>query len=111
MMMKEALVSMRLSHIVALVITLGVGHVSARNTRENLSKLTLQIIYFLLYQTVFHPLAKYPGPFLAKISILRAAYKAWQGDLHIDIWQQHQKYGTFFSFPIYLPSSRADEHI
>lgn len=49
---------------------------------------------YIVYQLVFHPLAKYPGPFLAKLSIVRATYHAWKGDCHLDIWQLHRKYGS-----------------
>lgn len=45
----------------------------------------------------FHPLAKYPGPFLAKFTNLYSAYHAWKGDIHIDIYRCHQKYGEQYS--------------
>lgn len=46
-----------------------------------------------MYRLFFHPLAKYPGPLLGKITGLYGAYHAWKGDLHLDIWRCHLKYG------------------
>ncbi|TLD11101.1 hypothetical protein PgNI_05166, partial [Pyricularia grisea] len=51
------------------------------------------LIYFIIYNTYIHPLSKYPGPFLAKFTDLYAAYHGWKGDLHLDMWRCHQKYG------------------
>lgn len=36
---------------------------------------------------------KYPGPFLASVTDLYAAYHGFLGDIHLDIWQCHEKYG------------------
>ncbi|KAH7173133.1 cytochrome P450 [Fusarium flagelliforme] len=47
---------------------------------------------FLIKQLFFHPLASYPGPFLGRITSLYAAYHAWRGTLHIDMYRCHQKY-------------------
>jgi hypothetical protein len=46
-----------------------------------------------IYNTHFHPYAKYPGPFLAKFTDLYAGYHAWKGDIHLDMWRCHQVYG------------------
>ncbi|KAG9244843.1 cytochrome P450 [Calycina marina] len=53
----------------------------------------LWIVAYVVYQQWCHPLAKYPGPFLAKFTNLYAAHHAWKGDLHLDMWRMHLKYG------------------
>lgn len=47
----------------------------------------------VLYQCYFHPLAKVPGPFWARITKLWLAYKTWQGQLHKDNLALHEIYG------------------
>ncbi|KAL4792643.1 cytochrome P450 [Aspergillus venezuelensis] len=46
-----------------------------------------------IYLVTFHPYARYPGPILAKFTNFYAAYHSWKGDLHVDIWRCHEKYG------------------
>ena len=41
----------------------------------------------------FHPLAKYPGPAIAKTSKLWAAYLSGKGDLHRYYKSLHDRYG------------------
>ncbi|PYH31308.1 cytochrome P450 [Aspergillus neoniger CBS 115656] len=53
----------------------------------------LLILTRALYLGVFHPLARYPGPLLARFSNLYSAYHAWKGDIHIDIYRCHERYG------------------
>ncbi|EFY92545.1 benzoate 4-monooxygenase cytochrome P450 [Metarhizium acridum CQMa 102] len=45
-----------------------------------------------LYLVYVHPLAIYPGPLLAKLTDIYYAYYAWRGDIHLKIWEDHQKY-------------------
>lgn len=52
-----------------------------------------KLIADIIYKLHFHPLAKYPGPFLAKLTNLYAAYHSWKGDIPLDQWRCHQKYG------------------
>ncbi|OCK77277.1 cytochrome P450 [Lepidopterella palustris CBS 459.81] len=56
---------------------------------------TLQAILLptIIYRVFLHPLAKYPGPWLAKITNLYAAYHSWKGDIHKDMYRLHLKYG------------------
>ncbi|KAK5988283.1 Cytochrome P450 monooxygenase AKT7 [Cladobotryum mycophilum] len=56
------------------------------------------IILYCVYELYFHPLAKYPGPLLAKFTILRATYHAWKEDIHLDMFHCHQKYGPIVRY-------------
>ncbi|EED20867.1 cytochrome P450, putative [Talaromyces stipitatus ATCC 10500] len=55
-------------------------------------------LLFCAYQLWFHPLARYPGPFLAKFTRLYAGWHAWKGDLHIDMQRCHEKYGNYVRY-------------
>ncbi|PWY78303.1 cytochrome P450 [Aspergillus heteromorphus CBS 117.55] len=57
-----------------------------------------QILGYGIYQIYFHPLAKYPGPWLGKFTEAGAAYHAVKGDLHLHIWWCHQKYGPVIRY-------------
>ncbi|KAJ0125860.1 hypothetical protein HZ326_31037, partial [Fusarium oxysporum f. sp. albedinis] len=48
------------------------------------------------YRLYFHPLAKYPGPFWARISAFPAYYYTLRQDRHIWFWQLQEKYGPTF---------------
>ncbi|KAF2094506.1 cytochrome P450 [Rhizodiscina lignyota] len=50
-------------------------------------------IFIAVYRLFFHPLAKYPGPVVAKVTAWRDVYHAYRGDKHLDFHQLHQKYG------------------
>jgi hypothetical protein len=47
----------------------------------------------IIYRLYFHPLAKYPGPLLHRISGLPTLYHAGKGDLHYHLYTLHHKYG------------------
>jgi cytochrome P450 len=57
-----------------------------------------QLAYFCIQRIYFHPLSKYPGPFLAKVTDLYAAYHAWKGDIHVDMWRCHERYGPYVRY-------------
>ena len=54
-----------------------------------------QLVSRLIYLAFFHPLSKYPGPWIAKFTNAYAAYHGWKGDIHLDMWRCHQRYGTY----------------
>ena len=60
--------------------------------KDNLTTV-LQLILIAIYRLTFHPLARYPGPFLAKITDWHQVYHAWKGDRHLEFWRTHEKYG------------------
>jgi len=51
----------------------------------------------LIYRLTFHPLAKFPGPFLCRISYLQQCYyeAILNGKFLEKFPKYHQKYGTF----------------
>jgi hypothetical protein len=52
------------------------------------------ILFTLMYRlSSFHPLAKYPGPTIAKTSKLWAAYLGATGDMHRYYKGLHDRYG------------------
>jgi hypothetical protein len=58
---------------------------------------TLAIAYIaaiVIYRLTLHPCAKYPGPWLAKVSALYAAYHAARADVHLDVQACHERYGA-----------------
>lgn len=56
----------------------------------------LKILAVVIYRLTLHPLAKYPGPFLAKITSWYPTYFAVTGSMHLDIQRCHDKYGIFW---------------
>ncbi|KXJ89961.1 isotrichodermin C-15 hydroxylase [Microdochium bolleyi] len=58
----------------------------------------LYVFGVAVYRVFFHPLAKYPGPLLAKLTDSYQLYHAWKGDRHLDFWRLHEKYGPVVRF-------------
>jgi hypothetical protein len=55
------------------------------------------VLYTIFYRLYLHPLAKYPGPFWAKISDLPSYYYTLKQDRHVWLLKLQQQYGTFSS--------------
>ncbi|KAH7327080.1 cytochrome P450 [Rhexocercosporidium sp. MPI-PUGE-AT-0058] len=63
--------------------------------------LSSTVLYFLgliIYRLTLHPLAKYPGPFLAKITDLDNVYHVWMWDRHVNFMKCHEKYGPIYRY-------------
>lgn len=59
-----------------------------------LSYYTLIIAYMFIYRlSPFHPLAKYPGPVLAKLSMFWLSWISIQGARHVKVREVHAQYG------------------
>ena len=56
--------------------------------------LTLVTSILVYRASPWHPLAKYPGPFLCKLTKFRLAYLALDGKQYLYFYELHQKYGN-----------------
>ena len=56
-----------------------------------------------IYRLTFHPLAKYPGPLLSKLSGWPTFWEARSGNRHMETWKQHEIYGEFAFNPYTTP--------
>ena len=52
-----------------------------------------QVSVVVTYRLFLHPLAKYPGPFWARVTNWYAVYHAYIGNKHLQNYWAHQKYG------------------
>ncbi|KAL9085407.1 MAG: hypothetical protein Q9159_004696 [Coniocarpon cinnabarinum] len=55
-------------------------------------------VSYVVYQTVLHPLAEYPGPFWAKLTNLYSVYHAVRGTRHSNLYELHRKHGEIVRF-------------
>ncbi|KAI9052021.1 hypothetical protein LZ554_004275 [Drepanopeziza brunnea f. sp. 'monogermtubi'] len=62
------------------------------------SSALIYMISLVIYRLTLHPLAKYPGPFLAKICDVDNFYHAWRGDRHTNFFYCHEKYGPVYRY-------------
>ncbi|KAH7322822.1 putative cytochrome P450 monooxygenase [Stachybotrys elegans] len=56
------------------------------------------VLCVVVYRLYFHPLAKYPGPLLAKLTDAYQLYHAYKGDRHLEFYRMHEKYGHVVRF-------------
>lgn len=57
-----------------------------------------QLATLFTYRLTLHPLAKYPGPLLAKLTSFYGVYHAYLGDIHLDLQRLHEKHGDFVRY-------------
>lgn len=51
------------------------------------------LISYVVYALFFHPLAKYPGPLLGRVTQWYDVYHAYNGDKHVLLYRLHEQYG------------------
>ncbi|KAM0814661.1 hypothetical protein AB5N19_00451 [Seiridium cardinale] len=51
-------------------------------------------LFLFSYRLLLHPLRKYPGPFLAKLSDVYGGYFVVARRLHLQTYRNHLQYGT-----------------
>lgn len=60
--------------------------------------LLLTTISYILYQRCFHPLAKYPGPFLASLTDLWQVHQFMTLKQPYNLTKLHEKYGSIVRY-------------
>ncbi|EMC96471.1 hypothetical protein BAUCODRAFT_33830 [Baudoinia panamericana UAMH 10762] len=55
--------------------------------------LATSLVCYIVYVLLLHPLAKYPGPLLGRLTQAYDVYHAYKGDKHVLLHRLHQKYG------------------
>ncbi|PKS08395.1 hypothetical protein jhhlp_005339 [Lomentospora prolificans] len=68
----------------------------------------IYLVSVWLYRLTLHPYAKYPGPFLGKVTSLYGAYHAYFGNIHLDVERCHQTYGSDTLMPPFLTCTDMD---
>jgi cytochrome P450 len=58
----------------------------------------LYVLTVAVYRLYFHPLAKYPGPFWARLTSFPSYWHTLQCDRHIWLWRLQQQYGPTFRY-------------
>jgi len=52
-----------------------------------------QLVVIVVYRLKFHPLSKYPGPLIGRVTDWYSVYHAFKGDRHLDFFDLHKRYG------------------
>lgn len=56
----------------------------------------IKVLIRAIYNLYFSPLANYPGPFFAKLSVWPSFWHTVRSDRHVWVWKCHQVYGTLY---------------
>ncbi|KAF7185610.1 Cytochrome P450 monooxygenase [Pseudocercospora fuligena] len=59
---------------------------------------TIAVITTAIYRLYLHPLAKFPGPFWARLTTFPSYWHTLKGDRHVWLWRLQQQYGTTFRY-------------
>ncbi|PVH88991.1 benzoate 4-monooxygenase cytochrome P450 [Cadophora sp. DSE1049] len=64
------------------------------------TSIALYFVIIFSYRLTFHPLAKFPGPFFARISDWPLVIHCYRGDRHLWEFKNHQKYGSIVRYGV-----------
>ncbi|KAK1055152.1 hypothetical protein LTR74_015868 [Friedmanniomyces endolithicus] len=60
--------------------------------------ISIALLSYIIYALYLHPLAKYPGPLLGRLTQCYDVYHAYKGDKHVLFHRLHQHYGPIVRF-------------
>ncbi|EME80913.1 uncharacterized protein MYCFIDRAFT_32845 [Pseudocercospora fijiensis CIRAD86] len=60
--------------------------------------ITIAVSTTAIYRLYLHPLAKFPGPFWARLTTIPSYWHTHKGDRHVWLWRLQQQYGTTFRY-------------
>ncbi|KAJ5949319.1 cytochrome P450 [Penicillium verhagenii] len=85
---------------VFIVLTIWIGSIafSVNSAVKVLCLTTDAVLIVFIYRLTFHPLAHFPGPWLAALTDSYTVYHCLAGDRHLDFLRLHQKYGPAVRF-------------
>ncbi|KAK0292415.1 hypothetical protein LTS00_007892 [Friedmanniomyces endolithicus] len=63
-----------------------------------LAAIPTALLSYVTYALYLHPLAKYPGPLLGRLTQCFDVYHAYKGDKHVLFHRLHQQYGPIMRF-------------
>jgi hypothetical protein len=73
------------------------------------ASLLFYLAVYIIYQRCFHPLARFPGPFLASLTDLWQVYEMLSLQQPYNLTDLHEKYGQFVRYgPDKLSTTAAD---
>src|SRR5947207_2878548 len=70
-----------------------------------------QVAFVSIYRLTLHPLAKYPGPLLGRLSGWAIVIQAASGNRHLESWKEHETYGKSFDSLIAVVSNVKENQV
>ena len=70
-----------------------------------------QVAFVSIYRLTFHPLARYPGPLLGRLSGWAIVIQAASGNRHLESWKEHETYGKSFDSLIAVVSNVKENQV
>ncbi|KAK0370109.1 hypothetical protein CLIM01_12530 [Colletotrichum limetticola] len=83
-------------------------HYSSPQVAAIISGILCLLAIPLIYNVIFHPLARVPGPFLAKFNDFWHAYQLYTNVRHETLCKLHDKYGNHYNLLLSMVVANMD---